>query len=118
MIDDSTANQRRGIVVPQQMKPLSTDLDDPEAQPYFVWDVPITVRELHEFLRSPDEATHTLWTARVMREARYGDVWRFLNLEQVVERFPRAVRHLGRRRAFWEFLLEGWREDGLLPRSA
>ncbi|MBI5851361.1 MAG: hypothetical protein HZB39_10110 [Planctomycetes bacterium] len=97
------------------MKPLSEDLDDPHAQPYFIWDVPITVRELKDILAGEDDATTALWTARVMREARYPDVWRFLTLDQVVRRHSRAERHLGRRRRFWKFLLEGWRADGLLP---
>ena len=30
--------------------PLSTDLDDPEAVPYFLWDEPMTVRDLRQRL--------------------------------------------------------------------
>ena len=33
---------------------------------------------------------------------------------EVVELWPELTRHLGRRRPFWEFLLEGWRKQGLL----
>lgn len=97
---------------------LSTDLDDPDAQPYFIWDIPVTVRELRELLHHRDEATRALWTGRVLREARYPDVWRFLTLGEVVARFDVVRRHLGRRRPFWEFLIDGWRSDGLLPESA
>jgi len=100
------------------VKPLSTNLDDPDAQPYFVWDVPVTVGEVRRLLRDPDERTRALWTARVMREARYPDVWRFLNIADVVERFSLVRRHLGRARRFWEFLIDGWRDDGLLDGKA
>src|SRR5262249_54312918 len=35
------------------VQPLSTNLDDPDAQPYFVWDVPVTVRELRRACTTP-----------------------------------------------------------------
>jgi hypothetical protein len=50
-----------------------------------------------------------------MREARYQDVWRFLTLSEVVAQYPQIEPHLGRARPLWNFLLAGWREDGLLP---
>ena len=58
---------------PAMLPDLSTDLDDPDAQPYFIWDVPVTVRELRELLHHGDEATRALWTGRVLREARYAE---------------------------------------------
>ena len=97
---------------------LSLDLDRDEAQPYFIWDQPLTVAELRRWLAHSDPATRALWTARVLREARYTDVWRFVTLEQVLGLWPLVQRHLGRTRKFWEFLIEGWRDDGLIPRHA
>ena len=32
---------------------LSTDLSDPDAAPYFLWDQPMSVRELREWTRGP-----------------------------------------------------------------
>lgn len=101
-----------------EIGPLSTDLDDPNARPYFLWSEPVTVAELRAWLAHSDRPTRALWTARVLREARYPDVWRFVDLAQVVDLWPLLQRHLGRSRAFWNFLIEGWRKDGLLPRSA
>jgi hypothetical protein len=89
-------------------------LESPDAQPYFLWDVPITVAELRQRLRHPEPRERALWMARVMREARYDDVWRFLSLRDVLEHYDLIQRHLGRRRRFWDFLLDGWRDDGLL----
>ena len=97
------------------MGELSHDLDRDEVQPYFIWDVPVTVGELKALLRHPDAKTRALWTARVMREARYQDVWRFLTLSEVVAQYPQIEPHLGRARPLWNFLLAGWRDDGLLP---
>jgi len=115
-LDHGTASRHHPPV--RDLGPLSTNLDHADAWPYFLWDEPVTVAELRQWLRHPDRATRALWTARVMREARYPDVWRFIELGQVLDLWPLLERHLGRSRAFWTFLIEGWRSDGLLPESA
>jgi len=94
--------------------PLSTELERPEAIPYFLWDEPMSVAELQRRLAtaSPPEKARLL--GKILREARDTDVWRFTSVREVVELWPDLTRHLGRRRAFWEFLLEGWRKQGLL----
>lgn len=97
--------------------PLSSDLDDPAARPYFVWDEVLTYADLRRKLVSPDPDERALWMGRVMREARYHDVWRLLRLRDVLEWMPRIDRHLGRSRPFWHWLIQGWRDDGLIPRT-
>ena len=94
--------------------PLSTDLDDPGAVPYFLWDEPMTVAELRARLEhaSPPERRRLL--AKILREARDTDVWRFTTPSEVQARWRELSIHLGRRRAFWEFLLGRWRDAGLL----
>lgn len=96
--------------------PLSTDLDDPAAIPYFLWDEPMTVAELHGRLRSasPEEKIRLL--AKLLREARDTDVWKFSSIQVVLRSWPEIAPHLGRRRGFWEFLISRWREEGLLDR--
>ena len=84
-------------------------------RPYFLWDVDVTEAELRERLRHPDPYIRAQWQGAVLREARYADVWRNLSLEEILRDWELIRRHLGRRRAQWEFLLNGWREDGLLP---
>ncbi len=98
-------------------KPLSTNLDDPDARPYFLWSEDVTFAELRQKLASPDLDERALWMGRVMREARYQDVWKLLRLRDVLELLPRIDRHLGRSRKFWHWIIEGWRIDGLLPRT-
>lgn len=97
------------------MARLSADLTRDEAQPYFIWDISVSVAELRDQLQHPDRRVRALWTARVMREARYPDVWRFVTLDEVMDLLPLIRRHLGRSRPFWDFLIEGWKRDGLLP---
>ena len=95
-------------------QPLSTNLDDPEAVPYFLWDEPMTVREVRQRLAtaSPPEKARLL--GRIMREARDPEVWRFTTPNEVARSWPQLVKHLGRRRAFWEFLLGEWWRHGRL----
>lgn len=93
---------------------LSTDLDDPEAIPYFLWDEPMTVAELRRRLAGGSQAERIRLLGVVLREARDTEVWRFTTPQEVAALFPLIAPRLGRRRAFWEFLLARWRKAGLL----
>ena len=94
--------------------PLSTDFDDPEAIPYFLWDEPMTVRELESRLRTASLPERTRLLAKVLREARDTEVWRFTTPQEVARSWPSLARQLGRRRTFWEFLLSAWKRQGRL----
>lgn len=95
-------------------QPLSTDLDDPGAVPYFLWDEPMTVAELHRRLESGSQAERTRLLAKVLREAKDMEVWTFTTPEELRRRWNELAPRLGRRRAFWEFLLTEWERHGLL----
>jgi hypothetical protein len=84
-------------------------------RPYFLWDVDVTDAELRARLRHPDPAIRAQWEGCLLREARVDEVWSYVTLEAVLRDWPLIERHLGRRREFWRWLLEGWRKDGLLP---
>jgi hypothetical protein len=96
---------------------LSLDLDDPSAIPYFMWDEPITLAELRARLRDGTRSERLRLLGRILREARDPDVWRFTTPAEVIADWPELQRYLGRRRAFWEFLLQRWRELGLDGRA-
>ena len=95
---------------------LSLDLDDPSAVPYFLWDAPMTVAELRSRLENASRPERVRLLGKILREARDTDVWRFTTPAEVTGLWPELQRYLGRRRAFWQFLLGRWRElalDGL-----
>lgn len=94
--------------------PLSTNLDLPLSVPYFLWDEPMTVGELKLKLRSASEDERMRLLGKVLREARDTDVWRFTSPQEVAILWTKVERHLGRRRAFWTFLLHRWRDMGLI----
>ena len=94
---------------------ISLDTERGEAVPYFCWDTPTTNAQLRAVLRDGPEDAKVAWIARIMTEAQYGDVWKYLSLrDDVLPRWERVRPRLGRRREFWEFLLNAWRRDGLM----
>jgi hypothetical protein len=93
---------------------LSSDLTDPLAVPYFLWDEPLTVAEFRRRLTTASPAEQILLLAELMREARDTDVWKFTSPEEVWRKWPALSLHLGRRRTFWEFLLDHWQNEGLI----
>ena len=93
---------------------LTTDMDDVDGFPYFLWDSPMKMSELRQRLEQGSEAERVPLLARILREARDTEVWRFTTPAEVAALWPRLRLHLGRRRAFWEFLLGRWRELGLV----
>jgi hypothetical protein len=102
--------------MPQQREhgPLSSELDDPSAVPYFLWDEPMTVAELRARLRTASPPERTRLLGKILREARDTDVWTFTSPTEVSRLWSELSRHLGRRRPFWEFLLRRWRDLNLL----
>jgi hypothetical protein len=96
------------------MPTLSTDLTKPDAIPYFLWDEPITVQELRTRLRMASRPERLRLLAKILREARDTEVWLFMSPDEVARSWCDLAGQLGRRRPFWEFLLEEWRRQGLL----
>ncbi len=97
------------------MRPLTTDLSEEALRPYFLWDEDISVGELHVILADPTHPRRLPLLGKMLREARDTDVWTFVTARQVAAALPSLGRRLGRRARFWDFLIEGWRADGLLP---
>lgn len=94
---------------------LGTDLEDPEVCPWFLWDEDLSVRELREALA---DESHPRWVelaAKVMRETRDDQVWLFLRPQRAVARYQDIAPRLGRRRAFWDYLVHAWRRHGFVP---
>ena len=93
---------------------LSTNLDDPEAIPYFLWDEPMSVFELHHRLETASNEERTRLLGKILREARDTDVWKFTTPLEIWKHWQEISVHLGRRRAFWEFLFARWEKEGFL----
>lgn len=85
-----------------------------DRRPYFFWDEDVSIAELEAALaHGPGAQRHRL-LAKMLREARDTDVWRFVTPEDVAAALPHIRRRLGRRAEFWDFLIDGWRADGII----
>jgi hypothetical protein len=93
---------------------LTTDMAAEELRPYFLWDEDVSIAELRQVLAGVDNARRDQLLAKMLREARDLDVWQFIRPSDVAGALERIKRRLGRRYAFWSFLIEGWRDLGLL----
>ncbi len=93
---------------------LSTTFDDFSAVPYFLWDEPMSVAELRLRLKTGSPKERLRLQAKILREARDTDAWKFISLAEVLWQWPEISIRLARRRASWEFLLHRWQKAGLL----
>ncbi|MGO9834902.1 MAG: hypothetical protein ACLP1X_11850 [Polyangiaceae bacterium] len=96
------------------MRPLTVHLSEGDKRPYFLWDEDVSIDELRAVMRGGPETERLRLLGKMLREARDTDVWLFVTPQEVARDLPVLGRRLGRRRAFWEFLIGGWREDGIL----
>lgn len=102
---------------PQLAQWSSATLLAMSARPWFLWDVDVDEETLRARLHHPDPAIRAQWQGAVLREARFDEVFHYLSLDEILRDYARIERHLGRRRRFWQWLIDGWRRDGLLPAS-
>jgi hypothetical protein len=95
-------------------QPLSLDLSNEEARPYFLWEENLTVAEFRTRLKSENDEERIRYLARLLREARFDDVWKFVTPQQVAGEWNYVKERLGRSQGFWEFILKAWRDYGLI----
>jgi hypothetical protein len=87
------------------LPPTTDDLLDPDARPYFLWWTDVTVARFRAHLASPDLDERAYWMGALLREANTRDVWLFIRPSDVRALWARLVRHLGRARERWAYLL-------------
>jgi hypothetical protein len=88
------------------LPPTDPALASPETRPYFLWWTDATVADLRAKLASSDTAEQAYWMGALLREANTRDVWLFVTPLQIRGAWPYLLRHLGRRRELWGFLLD------------
>ena len=87
------------------LPPTQSQLHEPDTRPYFLWWTDVTVATFRALLRSPDPAEGAYWLGALLREANTRDVWLFTTPSEIRRAWPRLLRHLGRSRSMWGYLL-------------
>jgi len=94
---------------------LTKDLSRDDLRADFLSDLNLTIGEVRRRLREGPEPRRIDLLAQILREARTDEVWQVTTPEEIARRWDRLEPRLGRRRAHWQFLLDGWRRLGFLP---
>lgn len=79
-----------------------------------MWDYRLTVGQLKEILASGNDSQRIWLMAKIMRDARYTDVWKFMSLKDFLTHREHLMPKLGRHRGFWQFLYSRWIKYGII----
>ncbi|MEK7727649.1 MAG: hypothetical protein AAB354_04505 [candidate division KSB1 bacterium] len=91
------------------------DISRDDAVPYFMWDYQYTVGQIKAMLANGPESQRLWLIAKIMRDARYRDVWKFISLQDFLAYRERLLKgRLGRKKEFWEFLYSRWIKYGII----
>lgn len=88
-----------------RLPPTTADLLDDDARPYFLWWTDATVGSFKQHLESSDPDERAYWMGALLREANTRDVPLFVNGDEIRALWPQLIRHLGRSREMWAWLL-------------
>jgi hypothetical protein len=88
------------------LPPTSPDLLIPATRPYFLWWTDMTVGGLHDKLASDDPTERGYWLGALLREANSRDIWLFTSPERLRADWSYILRHLGKARDRWAWLLD------------
>ena len=83
-------------------------------RPNFLWDEPLTRDDLKKLLAGRNEEERVYYAAKILREARFEEVWDYLSPSFLAAHWEKLRQRLGRKKRFWEFLYATWRNHGLI----
>jgi hypothetical protein len=83
-------------------------------RPDFLWDESLSREDLKKILAGENEEERLYYTAKILREARFEEVWDYLSPAVLASHWEKLRWRLGRRKRFWEFLYSTWHRHGLI----
>lgn len=76
-------------------------------RPYFLWDYDLTENDVREILHGDNEIEKIWMMSRILASARFEDVWKYIQLSEVVATFPRLKMRQEIKNT-WKFALTAW----------
>jgi len=86
----------------------------PTDRPDFLWDEPLSRDDLKKVLAGEDEKESLYYAAKILREARFEEVWEYVSPAFLASHWEKLRARLGRKKGFWEFFYTTWRAHGLI----
>jgi hypothetical protein len=83
-------------------------------RPDFLWDEPLVRDDLKKILAGDNAEERLYYAAKILREARFEEVWEYLSPTFLAANWDKLHSRLGRKKRFWEFFYSTWRADGLI----
>lgn len=83
------------------MKRTSSD------RPYFLWDYNLNEKQVQTIITKGDETSRRFLITRILESANYDDVWKYIQLSDLVKVFPQLKLKKPVYRA-WEYALKTW----------
>ena len=87
---------------------------DVTGRPDFLWDEPLTRDGLKKLLDGENEEESLYYAAKILREARFEEVWEYFSPAFLAANWEKLRERLGRKKGFWEFYYSTWRRYGLI----
>ena len=84
-------------------------------KPDFLWDEPLSRDQLKQLMVSGSEEERVYYAAKILREARFDEVWEYLTPVFFDRHWDKLRTRLGRKKRFWQFLRDTWKSHGLIP---
>ncbi len=83
-------------------------------RPDFLWDEPLSRDDLKKLLDGENEEERLYYAAKILREARFEEIWDYLSPAFLASHWDKLRWRLGRKKGFWEFFYTTWRRHGLI----
>ena len=83
-------------------------------RPDFLWDEDLSREDLKRILNSGNEEERLYYAGKILREARFEEVWDYISPAFLASHWEKLRLRLGRKKKFWEFLYTTWQRHGLV----
>ncbi len=79
-----------------------------------MWDYFLTNREIKEILKSDDENKKIWLIAKILRDAKFTDIWKLVDKKVLLKYWDKIYLRLGQQKQLWKFVIDKWFEYGFI----